>query len=52
MALCFEAQMPAGLARMVYWPDDADGFFWAVESKTQKGWNRFQFHHYHPHVPS
>lgn len=50
-ALCFEAQMPAGLARMVYWPDDADGFFWAVESKTQKGWNRFQLHHYHPYAP-
>ena len=50
MALCVEAHMPAGLARMVYWPDDADGFFCAVESKTQKGWNRFQLHHYHPHA--
>ena len=42
----FEAQMPAGLARMVYWPDDADGFYWAVESKNKKGWKRFTEHHY------
>src|SRR5262245_32814245 len=27
-AIGFEAQMPAGLARMVYWPDDAGGFHW------------------------
>jgi hypothetical protein len=26
-AIGFEAQMPAGLARMIYWPDDADGFY-------------------------
>ena len=45
-AVCFEAQMPAGLARMVYWPDEAEGFRWAVESKTKKGWNRFSEHHY------
>ena len=47
-AVGFEAQMPAGLARMVYWPDEAEGFFWAVESKTKKGWNRFTEHHYRP----
>jgi hypothetical protein len=46
-AIGFEAQMPAGLARMAYWPDDLDGFFWAVESKTAKGWRRFVEHHYH-----
>ncbi len=46
-ALCFEAQMPAGLARMVYWPDEKGGFYWAVESKTKKGWNRFTAHQYH-----
>ena len=47
-AIAFEAQMPAGLARMVYWPDDDvdGGFHWAVESKTKKGWNRFTQHHY------
>jgi len=45
-AICFEAQMPAGLARMVYWPDPEGGFNWAVESKTKKGWNRFTLHHY------
>ena len=44
-AICFEAQMPAGIARMVYWPN-ADGTMnWAVESKTKKGWNRFTLHH-------
>ena len=45
-AIGFEAQMPAGLARMLYWPDQDEGFHWAVESKTKKGWNRFVEHHY------
>jgi hypothetical protein len=45
-AIGFEAQMPAGLARMAYWPDDKEGFHWVVESKTKKGWNRFTDHHY------
>ncbi len=45
-AIGFEAQMPAGIARMVYWPDGSDGFHWVVESKTKKGWNRFTEHHY------
>jgi hypothetical protein len=47
-AICFEAQMPAGLARMIYWPHEETGFNWAVESKTKKGWNRFTQHHYIP----
>jgi len=47
-AIGFEAQMPAGIARMVYWPDDDVGFHWVVESKTKKGWNRFTEHHYLP----
>lgn len=45
-AVGFEAQMPAGLARMVYWPDDDTGFHWAVESRNKKGWHRFTEHHY------
>ena len=45
-AICFEGQMPAGTARLVYWPDDKEGFHWVVESKTKKGWNRFVKHHY------
>lgn len=45
-AVAFEAQMPAGIARQIYWPDDDCGFHWAVESKTNKGWNRFVTHHY------
>jgi hypothetical protein len=45
-AVGFEAQMPAGYARMAYWPDGEGGFFWAVESKTAKGWRRFTEHHY------
>jgi hypothetical protein len=45
-AIGFEAQMPAGLARTVYWPDEDEGFRWVVESKTKKGWNRFVEHHY------
>lgn len=47
-AIGFEAQMPAGIARLAYWPDDKDGFYWVVESKTKKGWNRFTEHHYKP----
>jgi hypothetical protein len=47
-AIGFEAQMPAGLARMAYWPDGEGGFFWVVESKSKKGWNRFVTHHYRP----
>lgn len=46
-AVCFEAQMPAGLARQVFWPNE-NGMCWAVESKTKKGWNRFSLHHYRP----
>lgn len=45
-AICFEANMPAGLARMIYWPDEDGGFCWAVESKVKKGWNRFAEHKY------
>ena len=45
-AICFEALMPAGIARMVYWPNEEGGFNWAVESKNKKGWNRFTQHHY------
>jgi hypothetical protein len=48
-ALAFEAQMPAGLARMVYWPaGPGEGFFFAVENRTKKGWNRFFRHLYRP----
>jgi len=47
-AIGFEAQMPAGLARNVYWPDGESGFYWVVESHTKKGWNRFVEHHYLP----
>lgn len=45
-AIAFEAQMPAGIARMVYWPGDDGNVKWAVESKTKKGWNRFTEHDY------
>jgi len=45
-AIAFVAEMPAGTARMIYWPDATDGFHWAVESKNKKGWKRFTEHHY------
>jgi hypothetical protein len=51
-AVGFEAQMPAGLARLVYWPDGDNGFHWAVESKNAKGWKRFTEHHYRPAPPA
>jgi len=45
-AIAFEAKMPAGLARMIYWPAEEEGFYFAVESRTKQGWNRFMRHHY------
>lgn len=45
-AIAFEAQMPAGTARMTYWPDADGRVNWVVESKTKKGWNRFTHHVY------
>ena len=49
-AIAFEAQMPAGLARMLYWPreDGGPGFRFAVESRTKKGWNRFLCQQFEP----
>lgn len=46
-AIGFEADMPGGRARVAYWPAEDGGFFWVVESKTKKCWNRFVLHHYH-----
>ncbi len=45
-AFGFEAQMPAGLGRMAYWPDENEGFRWVVEAQTKKGWRRIVDHHY------
>lgn len=45
-AIGFVAQMPGGVARQAFWPDGQNGFYWAVESKTKKGWNRFVEQHY------
>lgn len=45
-AIGFEADMPAGRARMAYWPTEGGGFAWVVESRTKKGWNRFVEHSY------
>jgi hypothetical protein len=50
-AIAFEAQMPAGLARMLYWPAEEEGFYFAVESRTKTGWNRFMRHLYRPAPP-
>ena len=47
-AIGFEAQMPAGLGRMAYWPDERAGYHWVVEAETKKGWKRFVEHHYLP----
>lgn len=47
-AVCFEAQMPAGLARQVFWPDAESGFHWNVGAKIRKGWSLLAQHHYLP----
>lgn len=46
LAVCFEAQMDAGLARQVFWPADDGGMHWIVEARTKKGWSRMAEHHY------
>jgi hypothetical protein len=46
-AIGFEAQMPSGTARQVFWPHN-EGFKFVVESRTKKGWNRFVEHFYEP----
>ncbi|MEA2999055.1 MAG: hypothetical protein QOK17_888 [Sphingomonadales bacterium] len=45
-ALAFEADMPAGRARFIYWPETGGALGFAVESRTTKGWNRFVTHVY------
>ncbi len=45
-AIVFEAEMPAGLARMIYWPNTEGGINWAVEAKNKRGWKRFTQHKY------
>lgn len=47
-AVCFEAQMSAGIARQVFWPADSGGMHWIVEARTKKGWSRLADHHYRP----
>ena len=51
-AIAFEAQMKAGLARMVYWPrDDGEpGFHFTVESRVKTGWKRFLTQAFAPEV--
>jgi hypothetical protein len=40
-AVVFEAEMPAGLARMLLWrTDERHQLHVAVENRTKKGWNR------------
>ena len=50
-AVGFEADMPAGRARMAYWPAEEGGFHWVVESRTKKGWKRFVHHTYRAASP-
>lgn len=48
-AVAFEARMPAGVARVIYWPaDSGEGFQFAVESRNKEGWSRFLRHTYRP----
>jgi hypothetical protein len=44
-AIGFEADMPAGRARLVYWPEEG-GFHFVVEAKTETSWSRFVDHNY------
>jgi hypothetical protein len=50
-AIAFEAEMPAGVARVIYWPLEGEaGFNFAVESRTKKGWNRFMRLEFRPEI--
>ena len=40
--------MPAGRARMLYWPHEEAGFWFAVEARNKKGWKRFLEQHFVP----
>lgn len=46
LAIGFESQMPAGLARQAFYPDEKEGFHWVVEAMNKKGWKRFLEQHY------
>ena len=43
----FEANMPAGLARMAYWPAEDGSMHWAADARTHDGWTRMTEHLYH-----
>src|SRR3954451_22206110 len=45
-AVAFEADMPAGRARFLYWPEADGELGFAVESRTKQGWKRFVKHVY------
>ena len=51
-AIAFQAEMPAGVARMAYWPAEDGGVMFVVESRNKKGWKRFVSHHYHRPSPA
>lgn len=46
----FEAEMPAGLARFGFWPENG-GFVWAAEAQTKKGWREIVRHFCTPEKP-
>ncbi|MEO1311752.1 MAG: hypothetical protein AAFV51_12445 [Pseudomonadota bacterium] len=45
-ALCFEADMDAGRARQVFYPDPEEGWRWRVQRQVKKGWSEIVAHHY------
>lgn len=49
----FEARMPHGAARVIYWPreDGAAGFHFAVEIKADGDWKRFITQTFGPDIP-
>lgn len=42
-AMGFEAEMPSGLARFGFWPEEHQ-MIWAAEAKTKRGWSQMIRH--------
>ncbi|MEO1027556.1 MAG: hypothetical protein AAFX02_00725 [Pseudomonadota bacterium] len=45
-AVAFQAEMPHGISRQIYWPETDGVWKWRVERKVKSGWNQIIEHTY------